>query len=76
MEFYKGLFYRIDQCQNEPIVIEYNEWAIQRQVVIPRLKTDLVELFFAANEKLDEIIWKLTKEGATVMVVSGGYPGF
>jgi phosphoribosylamine--glycine ligase len=43
-------------------------------VVVPRLKTDLVELFLAvANEKLDEITLKLMRSATTVMV-SGGYP--
>jgi phosphoribosylamine--glycine ligase len=44
-------------------------------VVVPRLKTDLVELFFVANEKLDEITLEIDERSATtVMVVSGGYP--
>jgi phosphoribosylamine--glycine ligase len=45
-------------------------------VVIPRLKSDLVELFLAvANEKLDEAVLEIDPRSATtIMVVSGGYP--
>jgi phosphoribosylamine--glycine ligase len=52
-----------------------SEWEIRKQVVVPRLKTDLVELFCVANEKLDEITLEIDERSATtVMVVSGGYP--
>jgi phosphoribosylamine--glycine ligase len=48
----------------------------ETEVVIPRLKTDLVALFLAvANEKLDEINLEIDKRRATtIMIVSGGYP--
>ena len=76
---YKGfLFIGLIKVGNEPKVIEYNVRLgdPETEVVIPRVKNDLVELFMAVQEgTLNAIQLDIeSKAAATVMAVSKGYP--
>lgn len=62
----------------DPYVIEYNVRMgdPETEVIMPRLKTDLVELFDAiARKELDKTSVEIDDQACvTVMLVSGGYP--
>lgn len=77
--FYQGfIFIGLMNCKGAPYVVEYNVRMgdPESEVVFPRLKTDIIELFEGvADQTLSSKSLEIEDESATtVMLVSGGYP--
>jgi phosphoribosylamine--glycine ligase len=77
---YQGfIFFGLMNCNGDPYVIEYNARLgdPESEVILPRIREDLVDLFMAvANKSLHTAKVSFEEHTvATVMLVSGGYPG-
>jgi phosphoribosylamine---glycine ligase len=77
---YQGfIFFWLILVNGIPKVIEYNcrLGDPETEVILPRLKTDLIEIFLAMDEnRLDQIQPESDHRTAlTIMMVSDGYPG-
>ena len=73
------IFFGLIKVGHEPLVIEYNcrLGDPETEAIIPRMETDFLELFNAIkHQELETMNLELkTDTAATVMMVSGGYPG-
>ncbi len=76
---YKGIiFIGLMNVEGDPFVIEYNVRLgdPETEVVIPRIESDLAEMFFLTGERnLSDYKLIISKQiASTVIMVSGGYP--
>ena len=78
MKYNGFVFIGLIKVDDEPYVIEYNVRMgdPETEVVFPRLKNDLVELFYSmGTPKFNDIKLNISdNHAATVILVSGGYP--
>lgn len=77
---YNGfIFFGLIKVGDEPFVIEYNcrMGDPETEVVMPRLKNDIIELFLAIhNNTIKDVVTDFDERAcATIVAVSQGYPG-
>jgi phosphoribosylamine--glycine ligase len=77
---YQGfIFFGLMNCKGDPYVIEYNARLgdPESEVILPRLQSDIVDLYIAVAHKTlhDANVFIDPRAVATVMLASGGYPG-
>lgn len=77
---YRGfIFFGLMNCKGDPYVIEYNARLgdPESEVILPRLQSDIVDLFIAIAGKnlYDAVVTIDPRAVTTVMLASGGYPG-
>lgn len=79
MDYTGFVFFGLISVNGNPMVIEYNcrMGDPETEVVIPRIKSDLVDIFISTTKgRLAETKIEIIKDAAaTIMMVSGGYPG-
>ncbi len=79
MDYTGFVFFGLINVLGEPMVIEYNcrLGDPETEVIIPRIKSDLVDLLLdAVHGNINNSVIEVSKQSATtIMMVSGGYPG-
>lgn len=78
LTYHGFVFFGLINVEGEPFVIEYNcrMGDPETEVVMPRLSTDLVELFISMSQHTlgTQSVTFHENAAATVVLVSGGYP--
>lgn len=79
IDYHGFIFFGLMNVNGDPYVVEYNARLgdPEAESVLPRIENDLMEMFEAGtNNQLHKFKLNLsTKYAASIMLVSGGYPG-